>query len=77
MSSWLKSKDTVWCLGNKMLLHVEHSSVGITLEKKDGNSHTLLTVDTQTKYKKGKTLVDKFIVITLHVSFTMSTQASI
>ena len=54
-------------MGNKMLLHVEHSSVGITLEKKDGNSHTLLTVDTQTKYKKDKTLVDKFIFIELYM----------
>ena len=30
-----------------MLLRVEYNPDGITLEKKDGNSHTLLTVDTQ------------------------------
>ena len=47
MSSWLKSKDTVRCLGNKMLLRVEYDPDGITLGKKKGNSHTLLTVDTQ------------------------------
>ena len=47
MSSWLKGKDTVRCLGDKMLLRVEYNPDGITLEKKDGNSHTLLTVDTQ------------------------------
>ena len=74
MFLWLQGKDTVRCLGKKMLLRVEHSSVGITLAKKDGNSHTLPTVDT--KYNKDKTLVDKFIFITLHVSFTLSTQAS-
>ena len=73
MSSWLKSKDTVRCLGNKMLLRVEYSPDGITLGKKRQFPH--FAHSGHTKYKKDKTLVDKFIFITLHVLFILSTQA--
>ena len=54
MSSWLKGKDTVRCLGNKMLLHVEHSSVGITLEKKK-QQFPHFAYSGHTKYNKDKT----------------------
>ena len=53
MSSWLKSKDTVRCLGNKMLLRVEYNPVGITLGKKRQFPH--FAHSGHTKYNKDKT----------------------
>ena len=67
MSSLLKSKDTVRCLGNKMLLHVEYNPDGITLGKKRQFPH--FAHSGHTKYRKDKTLVDKYLSLYMYCLF--------